>query len=256
MRNRLILIAAAGFLCIGWSPKTEIAVSRRGALLGPPDLARQIRKHSEAFSAGLSLPVQGEGTSALRPELAEHRAQEIADAIVRKIHDHFPFEEIVRDLGSLAHFAIVAGDPILSSRDSRVVTYSRDYNGYAEKLYERLPRVYYGIHPASLRGEGTSQVFRSARSRAQELAPFIGEEYYRTGVLRRSESFDDLAVTFGVASIALSHSASDIASLYTAIWRRANGDIRPLQVAASSDTWRVVNSFAARSANSGSIEKR
>jgi hypothetical protein len=242
-KGLLPFLLLASLASIGWSPRTELAVARRGALLGPPDLARQVRKHSTAFTEGVELPRRTEGSAAFRAELAERRILELSEEIVRKLDERSPFEDIVRDLGSLSHWIVVAGDPLASCRDSRLPTYAADYAKYADALYDRLPRVYYGIDQAAFRGDGLSSIVRDARGRGSRLAPFIGEEYYRSGRLRSSSDFDDLAVTFGVASIALSHSASDIASLFTAVWRRANGDVRPLQLASSAPGWRLAPSL-------------
>lgn len=241
MRIPAIAWVVVALATLGWSPKTELAVARRGALLGPPDLARQIRKHTKPFSEGLRAPIEEDGAAAFRADVAEKNAREVADGIVRMLDERTPFQDVVFELGRLAHYVMVAGDPVAASRDPRVGTYAADYARYAEVLYERLPRVYYGIRPAALRGE-VAPIVREARHRAGRLSGFIGEEYYRGGSLRSSEDFDDLAVTFGVASIALSHSASDVASAFTAVWTRANGDTRPVQVAAASPGWRLAPS--------------
>src|SRR5688572_23405813 len=53
-----LLLASLASPALAWTPRTQSAIAREAAQLAPPDLARQIEKHKEAYQAGVQDPFQ------------------------------------------------------------------------------------------------------------------------------------------------------------------------------------------------------
>lgn len=228
-----LLPAALGLLLVSpafaWTPRTQSAIAREAARLAPPDLARQIEKHKEAFQAGVQAPFQDADPDRHRKDpdgsgsLDKALLAEVEGAIAA-IRDHRPFEEIVRRLGTVAHYVADANNPLaVSGSDPEEARYFVDYLRYAETAEPRFPLVFYGV-PASLdRKKDVKPLLTEALRRGRQVYPMVGREYRKIGFASGVGRFDDRSTAFGVASVAFSHAVTDVTLVLRHIWIAAGG---------------------------------
>jgi len=224
-----LLAAAAAAPAAAWTPATQTTIAREAARLAPPDLARQIARRERAYEAGVAAPFEDadparhmkneDGSGTLDRALED----EIAGA-VRAIHDHHPFDEVVRRLGAVSHFVADANDPLATSAaDPEEGRYFADFLRYAESAEPRFQLVFYGL-PARLEGErDVRALLAETLRRGRRLYPLVGREYRRIDFASGVAAFDDHSTAFGVASLAFSHAVTDVASVLRYIWLRAGG---------------------------------
>jgi hypothetical protein len=233
MRQGLYLASAALGLLLAipasaWTPGTQTAIAREAARLAPPDLARQIEKHKRSFEAGVLAPFQDsdparhmknpDGSGALDKVLYQE-----VDATVSAIRAHRPFEEVVRRLGQVAHYAADANNPLASAgTDPDEARYFLDYLRYAESAEPRFPLVFYGV-PRFLDNKGVKPILNEALRRGRELYPMVGREYRKIGYASGIGRFDDRSTAFGVASVSFSHAVTDVALVLRYVWLTAGG---------------------------------
>ena len=250
--TRLAALAVLSLLCLvarpaaAWTPKTQTAIAHEAARLAPPDLARQIERHEKAFEEGVLAPFSDadparhmknpDGTGKLDRVLAAE-----IEAVVAAIRAHRPFEEVVRRLGTVAHYVADANNPLaVSAADPEEGRYFVDWLRFAERAEPRFPLVFYGLRPGlSERGDASALVFETLR-RSRSLYPGIGREYRRIGFASGIGRFDDRSTAFGVASLAFSHAVTDVTSVLRYIWIKAGGgDERRLDAASGGRVLRL-----------------
>jgi len=214
---------------VAWTPSTQTVIAREAARLAPPDLARQIEKHRAAFEEGVNAPFTDTDSSRHMKnadgsgQLDKVLAAEVAAAIAA-IRGHKPFEEVVRRLGAVSHYAADANNPLAASGDdAEERRYFVDYLRYAETAEPRFPLVFYGLLPGLDGSRDLSPLIDSALRRGRELYPLIGGEYRRIDFASGLGRFDDRSTAFGVASVAFSHAVTDVALALRYIWLAAGG---------------------------------
>ena len=147
------VLSLAASPAAAWTPATQIVIGREAAALAPPDLARQIHKHRQAYEEGLLAPFQDSdpGRHSKNPDgsgsLDRVLLAEVQGAIeaIRKLR---PFEEIVRRLGVVSHYMADANNPLAAAAsDAEEGRYFVDYLRYAESAEPRFPLVFYGAQP-------------------------------------------------------------------------------------------------------------
>jgi hypothetical protein len=229
-----LLAAALGLLlgaspALAWTPRTQTAIAREAARLAPPDLARQIEKHQRAFEAGVVAPFQdadpdrhmknADGSGSLDKTLLAE-----VDGAIAAIRAHRPFEEIVRRLGTVAHYVADANNPLAASAaDPDEARYFVDYLRYAETAEPRFPLVFYGVPPSLDRRKDVKPLLAEALRRGRDLYPLVGREYRKIGFASGLGRFDDRSTAFGVASVAFSHAVTDVTLVLRSIWITAGG---------------------------------
>ncbi|HVG07055.1 MAG TPA: hypothetical protein VNM67_05075 [Thermoanaerobaculia bacterium] len=231
-----LLPAALGLLpflavspAAAWTPRTQSAIAREAAQLAPPDLARQIEKHKEAFEAGVQAPFQDADPDRHRkdPDGSGSLDQALfaeVDAAISAIRLHKPFEEVVRRLGAAAHYAADANNPLaVSGADPEEARYFLDYLRYAETAEPRFPLVFYGVPPSLDRQRNLKPLLAEAFRRGREVYPMVGREYRKIGFASGIRRFDDRSTAFGVASVAFSHAVTDVTLVLRYIWIAAGG---------------------------------
>jgi hypothetical protein len=212
-----------------WTPATQVVIGREAARLAPPDLARQIEKHRRAFDEGVEAPFDDTDSSRhmKNPDGAgqlDRVIAEEAEAAMKAIRAHKPFEEIVRRLGVVSHYVADANNPLAASGDDpEERRYFVDYLRYAETAEPRFPLVFYGLMPALDAGRNLSPLIEAALKRGRELYPAIGGEYRRIDFASGLGRFDDRSTAFGVASVSFSHAVTDVALALRYIWLAAGG---------------------------------
>jgi hypothetical protein len=212
-----------------WTPGTQTTIAREAARLAPPDLARQIDKHRQAYEAGVLDPFSDadpgrhmkndDGSGDLdRVVLSE------AKATVEAIRNHEPFEVVVRRLGRVSHFMADADNPLAASAaDPEAGRYFVDFLRYAQSAEPRFPLVFYGTFPGLEARKDVAPLVAEALRRGRSLYPAVGREYRRINFASGIGRFDDRSSAFGVASVAFSHAVTDVALVLRWIWITAGG---------------------------------
>ncbi len=214
---------------LAWTPKTQTTIALEAARLAPPDLARQILKRRQEFTAGVVAPFDDEDPARHRKDadgtgkLDTVLLAEVKGAIAA-IRAHRPFDEIVRRLGTVSHYVADANNPLAtSSDDAEAGRYFVDFLRYAESASRRFPLVFYGVPTGLERATDVAPVVTAALRRGRELYPLVGLEYRKIDFASGIGRFDDRSTAFGVASVAFSHAVTDVAVVLRYIWIRAGG---------------------------------
>lgn len=229
---RVVLLASLTLLApalpaAAWTPRTQTAIAEEAAALAPPDLARQIDRHRRAFRQGVGDPF-ADGDPARHSAAPGGRLGETviaeAAAAVAMIEAHRPFEDVVRQLGILAHHVADLAYPLNTADDDpREPDYFADYARYLEATEPRLPLVFYGLMPGLERRGDLGPLVAAGVERGRGLYPLVGREYRRIGFASGRGRFDDRSTAFGVGSIAFSHAVTDVARALRWVWLRAGG---------------------------------
>ncbi len=222
-----------------WTPAMHVEIARQAAMIAPPDLLRQIKRHEKAFAAGVSASLAGRSHSDSGGALLS-RVGSGSEAIIGAIETHRPFPEIVRELGRLAVYAAEANNPLKHSADDpQEARYRTDYENYVGSAFPRFQVVFYGQGRDVRTQAALTHLLSETGRRGSQLYPLLGREYRRIGaidgVIDGIGRFDDKSTAFGVGSIAFSHAVSDLAAIYRYVWMRAGGaDQRELPITAPS----------------------
>ncbi|HUO86542.1 MAG TPA: hypothetical protein VM617_04060 [Thermoanaerobaculia bacterium] len=212
---------------VAWTPRTQSTIAEEAAALAPPDLARQIDRHRRAYLQGVADPFADRDpdrhSAAPGGRLAEVVVAEAAVAVAM-IEAHRPFEDVVRQLGALAHYVADLDSPLgAADDDPREADYFADYAHYLEATEPRLPLVFYGLRPGLERRADLAPLAAASIERSRALYPLVGREYRRIGFASGRRRFDDRSTAFGVASLAFSHAVTDVALALRWVWLRAGG---------------------------------
>jgi hypothetical protein len=224
-----LAVAGSAAPAAAWTPRFQVKLAEEAVRLAPPDLARQIERHGEELRTGVLDPFRdpdplrhvqnGEGQGRLRETvLAE------TERAVELIRELAPFGDVVRQLGRVSHYVADLHNPLnCTDRDPREAEYYADYLRYAETAEPRFPLVFYGFRqPFDGPGDVRAMV-DEALAHGRRQYPMVGREYRRIGFGSGVGAFDDRSTAFGVASVAFSRAASDIAQVLRYIWLRAGG---------------------------------
>jgi hypothetical protein len=232
---RLMVLAGLAILPVGsgpvlaWTPDTLVVIARHGTTLAPVDLHNQMERHEARFREGVLLPF-GDPDSARHVKTPDGRGyldkvivEEVERAIVA-IERHYPFADIIHQLGVVAHYVADANNPLnTSDSDPYERDYSTDYLRYVESAHDRFDVVFNGHgrmieEPAEL-----EELIQRSLERSRAFYPSIGDEYRRVGAVNGIELYDDRSTAFGVGSLAFNHAVSDITGVLRYIWLRAGG---------------------------------
>lgn len=217
-----------------WTPRTHLILAEEAARLAPPDLARLIERHEGAFRRGTQAPFE-DGAPARHVQNADGTGelgatiQRETERAVRMIRDLAPFEEVVFQLGVVAHYVADAHDVLATSdADGEEPRYRADFARYVESAQGRFPFVFYGFWRGFDEPRHVAGLVERAFARGRGQYALVGREYRRIGFVSGVGRFDDRSTAFGVASVSFSHAASDIAQVLRYIWLRSGGgDLRP-----------------------------
>jgi hypothetical protein len=210
-----------------FTPETQVNVALEAARLAPPDLARQIERREREYRAGVLDPFR-DGDPARHAAGQGGRLEAViveeADRAVEAIRNHRPFDEVVRQLGVVAHYVADANNPLnTAAGDPRESDYFADYARYVAATEPRLPLVFYGLAPGLEARSDVSPLVAVTVARGRRLYPLVGREYRRIGFARGVGNFDDRSTAFGVASLSFSHAVTDVVRVLRWIWIRAGG---------------------------------
>lgn len=212
--------AALGALLVAaplgaWTPRVHEAQTARAVKLIPRGMAALLRAHPEALMEGARGVAHDEP-----PTVATVEAQ--FRTILRMSGERRRPQEIVRDLGVLAHQVQLLVDP--SAREG-LSTLRETFEAYAE---ERLPNLLVTQEPfwaASGTLDPGPALQRMAEVKAARHLRL--QEHFDPAAARRLGTWDDLSVPFAQLQLAFSNGVHATANLWILAWRAA-GDQWPL----------------------------
>ncbi len=208
MRAWLVALAAGGTL-LAWSPRLHEVQTAKAVRLVPRRMAALLRAHPQALLEGARGIANDQPPS---PEQVEAQFR----TILRLTEERHRPEDIVRDLGVLAHLTQLLCDP---SATTGVSPLRESFENYAEAnqghlLVTREP--YWAL--------------RGSLDPAQPLKRLGALKLARNGVLkahfdeeggRRLGPWDELSIPFAQLQLAFSTGVNATANLYILLWRAA-----------------------------------
>ncbi len=242
-----------------WKPATQKAIALEAAALAPPDLARLLVRHREAFLRGTVGPL-ADGNAAhhmKNPDGTGSLDQVVATEMktaIELIRGHRPFAEVVEHLGRISHFVADANLPLnTANSDPREGAYFRDFLDYADAARPRFAVVFYGLGADWQGPRDVDAWTRATLARGRKLYPAIGEEYRRIGGgiagssgITGTAAFDDRSTAFAVAALSYSHAISDVARALRHVWLASGGSDPRTRLAERRESLVVVGSGAGR----------
>ena len=211
-----------------WTPASEERIAKKSAALAPPDLRLLIERFEGDYKAGLLRAQNEEGSAhrylaASKQVALRQRIERETLAAVAAIRKGEPMADVVGRLGVIVHLIGDANNPFhVANHDARLASTQSDFERYFERRLLKFPTVFYGLDRRFRLGP----YLDATLARSAKFYPLLGQEYFRSGVRRSSESFDDRSTAFGVASISYSRAVSDAVNIYYYIWKEAGGDVR------------------------------
>ena len=225
----LVALAAGPGPVLAWTPNTQVAIAKHGTTLAPIDLHNQMERHQARFREGVLLPF-GDPDSARHVKTADGKG--VLDLVIVKeveraitaIEKHYPFEDIIHQLGVVAHYVADANNPLnTSDADPHERDYSTDYLRYVESAQPRFDVVFDGHGRMIQEPDELRDLIHRSLERSRAFYPSIGEEYRRVGAVNGIELYDDRSTAFGIGALAFNHAVSDITGVLRYIWLRAGG---------------------------------
>jgi len=202
-----------------WTPAADHQIAIRAARLAPRDLRVLLAHMQKHYLAGVDAAVTDERKQEHRPYLRQQIQRETS-AIISMIRTDQPMNHVMVRLGVLSHLIGDANNPFHVDTGPELEASHTDFEHYFEARMSHFPTVYYG------RDLHFERVLDQAFTRTASMTPLMDAEYFRGGMRRTSRDFDDRSTAFGVASVCYSHAVTDIANVYTYIWKEAGGDVR------------------------------
>jgi len=230
VRHRLGIATVLGALLasslqLGFTNLTVRYVAWSAVEFFPADLERHVRRHHRRFEAGLrrgleSPPAWRAGPPGRLPEAFVAQARACAEGLRRPIL----LEDLVEELGVLAVRVLDANDPLaVGHSDAREPSYAGAFESYVDSARGRVRLVYYGQDEALIYRSDVAGAVERTLERSRALYPYVGDEFFRTGVLRDWRTFDDRSVAFGVAAVSMSRALTDLANFGAWVWRQGGG---------------------------------
>ena len=238
---RIVFVVIAAALSIGWSEGAVRHVAWSAVDFFPSDLERHVRLNHRRYDQGIKRGMQAPpswraGSPGSLAAALETQIDRCASALKKPV----PLGDLVEELGFLSVLVLDANDPLaVIHADHREPQYSGGYRSYVDTILARMRLVYYGQDRDLMLGLGSGPTIQRAFLRSEELYPFIGDEFYRTGTLRNWKSFDDRSIAFGVAAVSLSRAMTDITNFSIYVWKQGGGAVptpRPTPVGHTGPT--------------------
>lgn len=228
MRPVLALALSATLLACPLHPVSlDVELGKRALPGLPPDLARQIAKHPQAFRRGAEaafaypepMHLVAEGNTLEEAVFAQcHR-------LVAAIRGRTDFETVTAGFGALAHLVWDLSFPVAP-------TARADAQAFVSFLHSRAPRIpvvfYSGYEEVPfLSREGLWRFILQEAQRAQPLRKLLAEDFQRVGGPAFWDRLDDRSTAFGVASVSSNRALSQYVALASWVWHHAGGLVTP-----------------------------
>ncbi|HCZ32504.1 MAG TPA: hypothetical protein DHV93_02960 [Holophagaceae bacterium] len=204
----LALMLACGPLG-AWSPRIHEAQTAKAVRLLPRDLAALLRAHPQALLEG------ARGVANDQPPTVEQVEAQFR-TILRLSEEHRRPEDIVRDLGVLAHMVQLLTDP---SATEGLSPLRESFEAYADEHQAHLlvtQEPYWAATGSLDPGPALRRFLATKLDRHRRLREHFNEE---TG--RRIGPWDDLSLPFAQLQLAFSNGVHATANLWILAWRAA-----------------------------------
>lgn len=208
IRPALALLLACGPLG-AWSPRVHEAQTAKAIRLLPRRMAALLRAHPQALLEG------ARGVANDQPPTVEQVEAQFR-TILRLSEEHRRPEDIVRDLGVLAHQVQLLSDP---SAMEGLSPLRESFEAYAD---EHLPHLlvtqepYWATSSALDPGPVLRRLLVTKQERNRRLL-----EHFDEGTGRRIGPWDDLSLPFAQTQLAFSNGVHATANLWILAWRAA-----------------------------------
>ena len=200
-----------------WSPRMHEAQTAKALRLIPKRMAAFLRAHPQALLEG------ARGVANDQPPTAEDVAAEFR-TVLRLSDEQRPADDLVRELGALAHQVQLLLDP---SAVQGLSPLREDFEGYADEQYPHLvvtQEPFWAVR-GSLDPEPALKRFMATKqTRNQRLM-----EHFDAATGKRIGPWDELSVPYAQLQLSFSNAVYATANLWILAWREAGDqwDIPP-----------------------------
>ncbi len=207
----MALLLACGALG-AWSPKVHEAQTAKALRLIPKRMAAFLRAHPQALLEG------ARGVASDQPPTAEQVEAQYR-TVLRLGEERRRPEDLVRDLGVLAHQVQLLTDPSALQGMSPL---REAFEAYAD---EKLPHLlvtrepFWALRGSLDPGQALRQFMATKQTRHQRLL-----EHFDEATGRRIGPWDDLSLPFAQLQLAFSNGVNATANLWILVWR-SGGDL-------------------------------
>lgn len=210
IRPALAMLLACGPLA-AWSPRIHEAQTAKAIRLLPHRMAALLRAHPQALMEG------ARGVANDQPPTVE-QVEAHFRTLLRLSDEHRRPEEIVRDLGVLAHQVQLLTDP---SAMEGVSPLRESFETYADDHLAHLmvtQEPYWAITGSLDPGPALRRFLVLKQERNRRL-----REHFDESIGKRIGPWDDLSLPFAQLQLAFSNGVHATANLWILLWR-ATGD--------------------------------
>jgi hypothetical protein len=207
-RPALTLLLARGPLW-AWSPRVHEAQTAKAVRLIPRRMADLLRAYPQALLEG------ARGVANDQPPTAEQVEAQFR-TLLRLSDEHRRPEEIVRDLGVLAHQIQLLTDP---SALEGVSPLRESFESYADEHQAHLlvtQEPYWATAGSLDPGPALRRILITKQERNRRL-----REHFDEDKGRRIGPWDDLSLPFALMQLAYSNGVHATANLWILVWRAA-----------------------------------
>jgi len=204
----LALLLACGPLG-AWSPRIHEAQTAKAIRLLPHRMAALLRAHPQALLEG------ARGVANDQPPTVEQVEAQFR-TILRLSEEHRRPEEVVRDLGVLAHMVQLLTDP---SATEGISPLRESFEAYADENQAHLlvtQEPYWAATGSLDPGPALNRLLSTKQERNRRL-----REYFDEGIGRRIGPWDDLSLPFAQLQLSFSNGVHATANLWILAWRAA-----------------------------------
>lgn len=213
MKHRSLPLLCAWLLGCGplwsWSPKVHEAQTAKAIRLIPHRMAALLRAHSQALMEG------ARGVANDQPPTVEQVEAQFR-TLLRMSEERRRPEEIVRDLGVLAHQVQLLTDP---SAVAGMSPLRESFEAYADEHQVHLlvtQEPYWAAKGSLEPGPALRRLLGAKLERNRRLL-----EHFDEGTGRRIGPWDDLSLPFAQLQLAFSSGVHATANLWILVWRAA-----------------------------------
>ena len=213
-RSPLPSIGAWLLACVplwGWSPKVHEAQTAKAIRLVPHRMAVLLRAHPQALLEG------ARGVANDQPPTVEQVEAQFR-TLLRLSEEHRRPEDIVRDLGVLAHQVQLLTDP---SAVAGMSPLRESFEAYADEHLAHLlvtQEPYWAAKGSLEPGPALRRLLAAKLERNRRL-----RDHFDEGAGRRIGPWDELSLPFAQLQLAFSNGVHATANLWILVWR-ASGD--------------------------------
>lgn len=210
-----------------WTGPTRVRMVDDAIKLLPPTLRQVLEKRRKELLKGMLDPMTREDAGAHRPPwdrgTLDRSVDEASKALVASVGKE-SFREVARRFGTLAHFVADAGFPPGAGGSGDERRYAH-FGAFCQSRRDRFPLVFYGHDGAALARRDPRGFTVSVLERARGEDRTLAQAYAAASSWDDPVAFDDRSVPFAIASLAYSHTVTDIVQSWLAAWELSHGDM-------------------------------